>query len=200
MPFVNKPAGDDAPTDDPPASLTASDPSERRRAALAMREVTDVPTLAAALEDESDRTVQLAVLDSLRTIGSPETADVLVPLLASEDITLRTGAVEALQSLGDASAPAIQAAIKDPDPDVRIMALDVLQDLRCADSVNWLSDVLANETHANVVGTALDRLVEIGTAEQADLIRDLPGRFPEDPFIAFAASQALKALEQDPAA
>ena len=77
------------------------------------------------------------------------------------------------------------------------MALDVMQDFSVPGISMWLLQVIKEDAHPNVVGTALDRLVEIGTPDHVDAIRGAEARFPDDPFIAFAANRAMNAITRD---
>lgn len=200
MPLVNRPQShsvQDAPLDTAPADLNAQDPSERRRAVQSVSGKDAVSILDRALGIETDASVLSAIFAALRQIGDAEVADRLAAHLSSERTALRTGAVATLKELGSVAAPALKTALDHKDPDVRIMAVDALQDLRCEECVSWLADLLMSETHPNVVGAALDRLVEIGSHHEADVIRSVPARFPDDPFIAFASERALQSLMQD---
>ncbi len=153
-----------------------------------------VSALCERLQVEPDPTVREAIFGSLLTIGTEAVAEGLIPLLRGEDAGLRNGAVEILQQLPDAVGHRIAALLADSDPDVRIFAVDILQDLAHPDAPAWMLAVVEADEHVNVVTTAIDRLAEVGTPEMVPAIQAVKDRFPNEPFVGFAVDTALKRI------
>jgi len=92
-------------------------------------------------------------------------------------------------------APIMRALLHDPDPDVRILAINILESLRHPEVESWLLAVIDTEPVLNVCGTAVDLLTEVGTAAAREPLRRLQERFAAEPYIQFATQLALKRLE-----
>ena len=176
--------------------LSASDAATRRHAARTLSgfpEATGV--LIDAMATESVYTVQQAILDSIEIVGGDDAVPGLIPLLRSEDAALRNAVIETLQSMPESVALQMGELLNDDDSDVRIFAIDVLQVLPHKDTPKWLSLVLANEQHVNVVATAVDRLAEVGTEEMIDDLEKLKQRFPDEPYLWFAIDTAITRID-----
>ena len=178
-----------------PEDLLHTDPEIRRRAAQTVCSEDAVSTLIDALQSENNPGVRAAMFNALRDISGPSVAVALTPLLGSEDTDIRNGAVAVMKTLGTGVGDIMPELLSRSDSDIRIMAIDILQDLGHPSAPEWLENVLKQDPHANVVGAAIDRMVEIGTIDHCDALRDAARRFADDPFIAFAAAEAIKAIE-----
>lgn len=180
------------------AELTNPQASARRWAA---RDLADYPMASAALARrlvvEPDVSVQDALLMSLTQIGDPTAVVALVNCLRSENASLRNQAIEAMKLLPDAVAPIMAGLLADPDPDVRIFAVNVLESLRHPDVESWLIEVITDDEHVNVCATAVDLLGEVGTEAALEPLRALKRRFAGEPYIEFAADLAIKRLGQE---
>ncbi|MEB0133717.1 HEAT repeat domain-containing protein [Actimicrobium sp. CCC2.4] len=177
------------------AQLDDADPATRRWAA---RDLLVFPAATAALvarlKREDDRSVREFILTSLTRLGDEIAVAGLVEWLRSEDAVMRNEAIEAMKALPDEVAPIMGGLLSDPDPDVRIMAVNVLESLRHPHVEDWLIDVIDNDSVINVCGTAVDLLGEVGSpAARASLLR-LRERFPAEPYIRFATDLALKRI------
>jgi len=174
------------------AGLESSDVSVRRwcaRDLATMENSTGV--LLSALENEAEHVVFEAILDALESIGSDEVVLGLISMLRSEDAARRNGVIEALQSMPDMVALHIIELLNDTDSDVRIFAIDILQVLAHPDTPKWLLSVLKDETHINVVSTAVDRLAEVGTPDMINDIKALKERYPNEAYLHFAIDTAV---------
>lgn len=174
------------------AGLESSDVSVRRwcaRDLATMENSTGV--LLSALENEAEHVVFEAILDALESIGSDEVVLGLIPMLRSEDAARRNGVIEALQSMPDMVALHIIELLNDTDSDMRIFAIDILQVLAHPDTPKWLLSVLKDETHINVVSTAVDRLAEVGTPDMINDIKALKERYPNEAYLHFAIDTAV---------
>jgi len=177
------------------AELTGPNPVARR---WAVKDLAAYPESAQALADhleqEADASVREAVLLSLTEIGDTIAVNELVNCLRSEDAHLRNEAIEAMKLLPDAVALIMAGLLVDPEPDVRIFAVNVLESLRHPDVEKWLLEVIEEDAHINVCGTAVDLLGEVGTELAVEPLRALKARFPQEPYITFAADIALKRI------
>ena len=119
----------------------------------------------------------------------------LLPLLRSPDAAIRNSVIELLQQMPQLVAPHILQLLNDPNPDVRIFTVNILESLRHPNVVAWLVGVLEVDPHVNVCATAIDLLGEVGDHRAVDALRAVKQRFPDDPFIQFSADVALGQIE-----
>lgn len=177
------------------AQLDDADPATRRWAA---RDLLEFPAATAALvarlKREDDRSVREFILTSLTRLGDEIAVAGLVEWLRSEDAVMRNEAIEAMKALPDEVAPIMGGLLSDPDPDVRIMAVNVLESLRHPHVEDWLIDVIDNDSVINVCGTAVDLLGEVGSPAARESLLRLRERFPGEPYIKFATDLALKRI------
>lgn len=177
------------------ALLNSQQEDERRLAARSLSEYpVAVPALLNALSREPHIRVKCAILVSLQCIGGHRVLEGLLPFLRSENAALRNGVIEILQGMPNEIAHYIEDLLEDPDSDVRIFAIDILQTLAHPKTPQWLLKVISKDPHINVVATALDRLTEVGTPEMKDSITAVKQRFPNEPYIDFVVTLALKQL------
>ena len=178
--------------------LADPDPMVRRWCARDLAEHPEAsPALVERLPLETELSVLEVILTSLTCIGDEIAVAGLVEALRSEDAVLRNAAIEAMQQLPDEVAPLMGRLLKDPDPDVRIFAVNVLESLRHPQVEDWLIQVIAEDPHVNVCATAVDLLGEVGSEQARAALHALKARFAEEPYIAFAADLALKRLDGD---
>lgn len=202
MPFIKKhdtaSAVPDAPSAPPQrarllASLDDPDPIARRGAA---RDLVHCEGAASALLDrlrrEDDLSVREVILTALTRLGDCAAVAGLVDCLRSEDAALRNEAIEAMKQMPDAVASIMQGLLADADPDVRIFAVNILESLRHPQVESWLIQVVETDIHINVCATAVDLLGEVATAAALGPLQRLQVRFPEEPYIQFAAALALR--------
>ncbi len=179
-------------------ALQADDPLMRRWAA---RDLTPHPEAAAALvaqlRRETENSVLQVILTSLTAIGDDTAVQGLIDCLYLEDAMLRNAAIEVLKELPDQVAPFMDRLLQDPDPDVRIFAVDVLESLRHPRVEDWLIEVISQDPHVNVCATAVDLLGEVGSDQAKAALASLKQRFADEPYIQFAADLALKRIEAE---
>jgi HEAT repeat protein len=175
--------------------LSSLTPSERRWAArdLAFFD-NSAPLLISALTTESEPQVIEGILSSLQQLPNNDTVTGLIALLSSEDASKRNGAIEVLQTMPDLMDAPIQLLLQDSDSDVRIFAMDILQQLAHPNTPQWLKQVLEEESHVNVVAAAIDRLAEVATVDIEPLLHNVQRRFADHEYIQFAAGIALTRL------
>jgi HEAT repeat protein len=142
--------------------------------------------LVSRLKREDKTTVWEAILTTLIRLDDPSATAGLADCLRSEDAALRNEAIEALRELaasGDkanAVPPVLLSLLADPDPDVRIFAVNIIESARHPDVERWLIEVIERDAHVNVCATAVDLLCEVGTEAAID---------PHDRFSASADAQ-----------
>ena len=179
------------------ASLEDDNPTTRRWAARDLVNCQDVAaTLVDRLKREGSLSVREVILTTLTLLGDATAVAGLVDCLRSEDAALRNEAIEAMKQLPDEVAPIMRGLLADHDPDVRIFAVNILESLRHPDVEFWLIEVIETDAHVNVCGTALDLLSEVGTASAGEPLARLMARFPDEPYIQFAAELALRRIHE----
>ncbi len=154
------------------------------------------PVLIERLFLEQDSSVREAILISLTQIGDDTAVQGFIRCLRSEDARLRNEAIDAMKNLPDAVAPIMKNLLNDVDPDVRIFSVNVLESLRHPQVENWLIRVISHDENLNVCGTATDLLCEVGTLAAVLPLEALKQRFPDEPYIAFAADLALRRIRE----
>ena len=175
--------------------LSDPNPTARRWAA---RDLLDCPgtaiDLIECLKREPEISVREVILTTLTLMGDPAAVTGLADCLRSENAFLRNEAIETMKHLPDEVAPIIKGLLIDPDPDVRIFAINILESLHHPKVENWLLEVIEGEQHVNVCATAVDLLAEIGTEAALDSLVLLKARFSDEPYFQFAAGLALKRI------
>jgi HEAT repeat protein len=167
-------------------SLASASPDERWAAARAASDPAAIPSLAEALAHERNSRVRQAIFTALARIGTPESVKVTLPYMRLDDANTRTGAMDALRAMQDPCRHYLPALVADPDPDVRLLACDLVRDAGGADGPRWLCALIETEPQANVCAAAVEALGEIGDATALPALSNCAQRFPDDPFLGFA--------------
>jgi HEAT repeat protein len=179
------------------AALENCNASVRRHAAQKIICCIDAATaLVSRLKREENTAVREAILNSLLRLHDPSIAAGLAECLRSEDAALRNDVIEAFKQLDDDVAPILHSLLDDPDPDVRIFVVNILNSERHPDVEQWLIEVIEHDEHVNVCATAVDLLCEVGTEAAIDPLLHLKARFAHDAYIQFAADLALKRIRE----
>jgi len=179
------------------AALENSDATIRRHAAHDITPCHDASTaLVSRLKREEDTAVRKAILKSLLRLYDPLIGDGLADCLRSEDVALRNDVIEAFKQLGDEVTPILRSLLTDPDPDVRIFAVNILNSERHPEVEQLLIEVVERDVHLNVCATAVDLLCEVGTEAAIDPLIGLKVRFATETYIQFAADLALKRIRE----
>jgi HEAT repeat protein len=179
------------------AALEDSDATVRRHAAQQITSCHDAATaLVNRLKREENTAVREAILNTLLRLHDPSIGSGLAECLRSEDAALRNDVIEAFKQLGDEVAPILRSLLADPDPDVRIFVVNILNSERHPDVEQWLIEVIEHDAHVNVCATAVDLLCEVGAKASMDPLFRLKTRFAHEPYIQFAADLALKRIRE----
>ena len=177
--------------------LSEENPTARRWAA---RDLGGFPEASSALinrlKTEMDESVREVIFTSLVEIKDHTAVAGLVEFLRSEDTALRNEAIEALKKFPDEMAAISRNLLKDANPDVRILTINVLESLCHPDVEQWLIEVIERDTHVNVCAAAVDLLTEVGTESSRDSLALLLGRFKNEPFLSFAVELAIKRIDE----
>ena len=176
--------------------LSSDDPEIRTWAARDLAGYKDsVTPLSIQLEKERIPNVREAILTSLAVVGGKEAVKVLIKCLRSDDAGLRNDAIETMKNLPDSVAPVMSELLSDPDSDIRIFAIDILESLKHPDVEKWLIEVLEHEDHVNVCAGAVNLLGEVGSEKAVAPLEKLKERFSDVPYIKFAVDIALKRIK-----
>jgi HEAT repeat protein len=202
MPLVRKPppgaTGPSAPALDAAAvlaTLARGTDDERWSAARAAAALPgSVPALGEALAREKNPRVRQALLTSLARIGTPQSVQTVLPLLRSDDASVRREGSDALLAMKDVAWPSLAALLHDDNADVRILACSLIRDMPNDTAVSLYCDVLDNEADANVCAAAVEALAEIGGAEALPALTRCAARFQATPFLAFSIRIAIERL------
>jgi len=174
--------------------MQSDDAAVRRAAVVRAGRCGATVLLASRLQVENDRGVRETILTNLVRNGGLAAARPLLNLLRSDDADLRNAVIETLQGMSDAITPLIEDLLTDPDADVRIFAVNILQSLKSPTVPDLAVKVISTDPHVNVCAAAVDVLAEVGRPEMAGALRDVAARFPDQPFLAFAVRTALKRI------
>jgi HEAT repeat protein len=181
-------------------SLASAPADERWAAARAARDPAAIPSLGKALAHEREARVREAIFTALARIGTSESVSVVLPYLRLDDANTRTGAMDALRAMQDPCRPYLPELLADPDPDVRLLACDLVRDAGGAEGPRWLCALIETETQANVCASAVEALGEIADATAAPSLSRCADRFPGDPFLGFAIKVVADRLRGVPLA
>jgi hypothetical protein len=152
--------------------------------------------LVSRLTREDDVAVREMILNTLLRLNNPSAVRGLVDCLRSEDAALRNEVIEAFKQMGSEVDPILHSLLADPDPDVRIFVVNILDSERHTEAESWLIKVIERDSHVNVCATAVDLLCEVATEAAVDPLIRLKARFLSEPYIQFAADLALKRIRE----
>lgn len=170
----------------PTMASTASEPTPRRSA----------EELGRALATERDLRARDALLAALLAIADPAAAAVLAGHLRSEDAGLRNACIETLQAMPAAAGAVMPDLLSDPDPDVRLLATEIVRTQPTDVANELLAGLLDGETHPNVCGAAVEVLAEVGTVAAVPALEAARTRFAAQAFLPMAIDTVLVRLGQ----
>jgi HEAT repeat protein len=200
MPLIRKGGGEAPPVSDDAAAEQALRGGAREARWAAARALSGraqaTGALGAALARETDPRVREAILTGLARIGTPDSAEPILPLLRSDDAALRTGALDALRLMPRALEAHLPGLVSDPDADVRLLACDLARELPAEVATRLLCDLLARETEANVCAAAVEVLAECGGPEALPALEACAVRFADTPFLVFSAKIVAERIRE----
>lgn len=178
-------------------AMENADAGVRRHAARAIAGCPDAShALISRLQREEDVAVREVILNSLARRNDIVAVVGLVRCLRSEDTALRNEVIETIQQMGNEVVPVLESLLADPDPDVRIFVVNILDSERHPEVENWLIQVIDHDAQVNVCATAVDQLCEVGTEAAIEPLLRLKARFATEAYIQFAADLALKRIRE----
>ncbi len=184
------------------ADYRAGDAHGRREKARALRQFPEAcDALLELLSAEDESVVRDALLNSLASMVTqqPEylqaSLERVIELLRQANASLRTQLVRFLAGFPDEMSELVPQLLADPNTNIRLYALDIVQSLRHPDVPQWLKQVIETEAEANVVISAIDRSVEAGCQEILDVLPGVVERFPDVEMLPFAVHMATERLE-----
>ncbi len=180
--------------------MASASADERWAAARVARDPAAIPSLGEALAREGDTRVREAIFTALARVATSESARVILPYLRVDDASTRTGAMDALRAMPDACGPHLPGLLADPDPDVRMLACDLVREMGGADGARWLCALIETEPEVNVCAAAVEALGEIADATAAPSLSRCAERFPDHPFLGFAVKVVAERLRGLPLA
>ncbi|WP_334030098.1 HEAT repeat domain-containing protein [Alteromonas sp. P256] len=137
------------------------------------------------LHKETDVTIIEALFSALDKTFSSKTANEMLDLLKSENVQVRNGAIELFQLNPVEFASQIDNIIDDNDPDIRIFCVDIIGAVAHKEAINWLHKIALTDTNINVVGTALDKLTEVGDGTTLEILPLVAERHAGNSYIEF---------------
>lgn len=178
-------------------AMENADAGVRRHGARAIAGCPDAShALISRLQREEDVAVREVILNSLARRNDIVAVVGLVRCLRSEDTALRNEVIETIQQMGNEVVPVLESLLADPDPDVRIFVINILDSERHPEVENWLIQVIDHDAQVNVCATAVDQLCEVGTEAAIEPLLRLKARFATEAYIQFAADLALKRIRE----
>jgi HEAT repeat protein len=127
----------------------------------------------------------------LARIGTPESAELLLAMLRSDQSALRTGALDGLRMMGSAVRDVLPRLLSDADPDIRLLSCELARGLPAEEATTALCALLAGEQDVNVCAAAVDVLAEVGTPSARPALAQCAARFSQNAFLAFAVKVAI---------
>lgn len=116
-------------------------------------------------------------------------------MLESDNAYLRNKAITFLQDSGENAKNFIRKLLSDNQRDIRIFAVNILGDVKYADSRSMLIDFIKEEEDVNVLMTAIDYLGEIGEQEDIELLISLKDKFTSEPYVSFGIDMACEKIK-----
>lgn len=173
------------------------DPAVRR---WAIKDLAGYPEAVAELvslvQHEPVASNREVIFTSLVKIGNDAAVKALISFLSSKNASLRNEAIDALKDIPDGVEPFIENLLHDPDSDIRIFAITILESLNHSKIEDWLLDVITNDPHINVCTTAVDLLSQTGSKRAIPYLDTLISRFPEEDFVRFSVDVAKKMIQE----
>ena len=174
----------------------AGDYASGRAALRAALDARSIDALIALLVGQTDPLVSETAFTHLARLDGAFPGEALIRLMREGDTALRNGAIETLGSLGERAVDALAPLILDAgaDADARIYALTALALVASSRAAKLALDVALNDADVNICAAAVDVVAESGVRAMAAALDRVAARFPERPFLAFAAGAAQHRL------
>jgi HEAT repeat protein len=179
-------------------ALHRSSLGEAARARLtALRDAIEAQSaadVAALLIGEADAFVRETALTYLARLEGAFPAQALILLMREGDTPLRNAAIETLGSLGERAVDALAGLIAEGDADARIYALTALQLIESPRAAELALETALADADVNVCAVAMDVVAASGLRGMGAALDRVAARFPDHPYLAFAAKTAQRQL------
>lgn len=146
------------------------------------------------LLEETDAQVQEALLAALGQSEGDDVVPALLEQLSSEDVLLRNRALEVLTGFAEHVAVHMPVQLAAAEVDKRIFLVNLMGELKHPRVADWVSEILFEEAHVNVVAAALEVAAEVGDEQMLPAIEAAQQRFLDEFFIGFAADIARQRI------
>lgn len=176
------------------AGLKSEDSSEVRDAAFSAGDtgaIEAIPELC-KLVSSSNIGIQEAAEYALRKIRGPQVIENMLPLLQSEEPSVRNVAMDILREIGLDSIESMRPYLKGEDPDVRIFVSDILGHCRSHKSVYLLCEALLKDPEVNVRYQAA---VSLGNLAYPESVKALSQAMHDEEWVQFAVVEALAKIK-----
>ncbi len=167
---------------------------ERWAAARSLTGQAAEPALVRALSVETDPQIREAILTNLVSIGTVSARRAVCDQLRSENADARSAALDALKAARDATLPHVSELLVDADPDVRLLACEVVRGFSMPKAQSLLTALLERDDQINVCAAAIEVLSEIGTISALPSLDACRHRFAHDPFLRFSIDAAVRLI------
>jgi len=177
------------------AELRQGSAEQRFAAARALRRAPDaLPHRAAALAAETEPPVREAIFSALAGINTAASFEAALAYLRSEDSATRSLALDALLLMQAHAAARLADLLRDPDPDVRLLACELGRAIAPDRAAEILAPTIATEPSAAICAAAIDVLSETAGPEVLPAFAACAARFPTEPFLAFSVKIATQRI------
>jgi HEAT repeat protein len=198
MPLIRKGPGKDPssqPKTDATTMLATGNEDERWKAARQLALAPEnAPLLGEALAREQSARVREALFTALAYIGTEDAAKIVLPYLQQADAAVRTQSLDALCAMPHAVLPYIPALLSSGDPDIRLLACEIVRHMPAATATEILSQLLEGEADANVCAAAVEVLAEAGQPAALPVLAACARRFASVDFLVFAIDTAANRI------
>lgn len=123
-----------------------------------------------------------------------EDFDEMFKMLKSDNAYLRNMAIKFLQEFGVEAKPFLEKLMNNEDKDIRIFAINILEDVRYDDSIEMLRYFMLKEKDINAMMTAVDYLGEIGSEQDIALLEAVKKEYKDEPYVQFAIDTAIERI------
>ncbi|MDR2503451.1 MAG: HEAT repeat domain-containing protein [Deltaproteobacteria bacterium] len=138
--------------------------------------------------------VQESVDYALRKIGGQQVILAMMPLLRSENVSVRNLSMDVLREIGKSDVHLLGELLNDDDPDVRIFGADILGSTGSALAVSQLSRALLYDPEVNVRYQAA---VSLGALAYPEAAPALNQALNDDEWVRFAVIEALTKVKAE---
>lgn len=132
-------------------------------------QVEGIVPLVKRLQVEPSQFVREVIVNTLKSIRSPQLVEEVAPLLRSDDAFIRNAAIDILSCQDETALDSIRFLLHDKNKDVRKFALDVAFRIKCGHSAALVAEAL-DDPDVNIVITAVEYLGQLESAAFTDQV------------------------------